>query len=96
MTGRIFVAGHRGMVGSALVRALATRGDDAPVAWLTRDERYGEKLATPDVSVADLIGDAEDGEELDQRRDGDGVFSDLHLHLEELYWCLPESECLRC
>ena len=33
------------------------RGDDTPVAWLHRTERYGEKLATPDVSVADLIGD---------------------------------------
>jgi magnesium chelatase subunit I len=32
-------------------------GDEAPVSWLHRDERYGEKLATPDVSVADLIGD---------------------------------------
>ncbi|TXK37103.1 magnesium chelatase [Pontibacter qinzhouensis] len=34
-------------------------GDDTPVAWLHRDERYTEKLATPDVSVADLIGDAD-------------------------------------
>ncbi len=32
-------------------------GDDTPIAWLHRSERYGEKLATPDVSVADLIGD---------------------------------------
>jgi magnesium chelatase subunit I len=31
--------------------------DNAPIAWLHRTERYGEKLATPDVSVADLIGD---------------------------------------
>ncbi|HTQ65788.1 MAG TPA: sigma 54-interacting transcriptional regulator [Puia sp.] len=31
--------------------------DDTPISWLHRDERYGEKLATPDVSVADLIGD---------------------------------------
>ncbi|MDX1629102.1 MAG: magnesium chelatase [Fulvivirga sp.] len=35
------------------------KGDDTPVAWLHRDERYTEKLATPDVSVADLIGDAD-------------------------------------
>ncbi|NDK57079.1 sigma 54-interacting transcriptional regulator [Pontibacter fetidus] len=34
-------------------------GDDTPVSWLHRDERYTEKLATPDVSVADLIGDAD-------------------------------------
>jgi len=32
-------------------------GDDAPIAWLSRDERYHEKLATPDVTVADLIGE---------------------------------------
>lgn len=32
-------------------------GDSTPVSWLHRSERYGEKLATPDVSVADLIGD---------------------------------------
>lgn len=35
------------------------KGDDTPVAWLHRDARYTEKLATPDVSVADLIGDAD-------------------------------------
>lgn len=32
-------------------------GDNTPIAWLHRSERFGEKLATPDVSVADLIGD---------------------------------------
>jgi magnesium chelatase subunit I len=36
---------------------LAEKGDDTPIGWLHRSERYGEKLATPDVSVADLIGD---------------------------------------
>src|SRR5688572_2195820 len=34
-------------------------GDNTPIAWLHRSERYGEKLATPDVSVADLIGDVD-------------------------------------
>lgn len=34
-------------------------GDATPVTWLHRSERYGEKLATPDVSVADLIGDVD-------------------------------------
>jgi magnesium chelatase subunit I len=38
---------------------IAAMGDDAPVAWLHRDERYTEKLATPDVSIADLIGDVD-------------------------------------
>jgi magnesium chelatase subunit I len=36
---------------------LAEQGDEAPISWLTRDNRYAEKLATPDVSVADLIGE---------------------------------------
>jgi magnesium chelatase subunit I len=36
---------------------IAQYGDDTPIAWIHRSERYGEKLATPDVSVADLIGD---------------------------------------
>jgi magnesium chelatase subunit I len=36
---------------------LARDGDAVPVAWLSRDDRYGEKLATPDVSIADLIGE---------------------------------------
>ena len=38
---------------------IAEKGDEAPVTWLHRSERYTEKLATPDVSVADLIGDAD-------------------------------------
>src|SRR6188508_1382396 len=33
------------------------KGDDTPIEWVHRSQRYGEKLATPDVSVADLIGD---------------------------------------
>ena len=36
---------------------ITEKGDNTPIAWLHRSERYGEKLATPDVSVADLIGD---------------------------------------
>ncbi|MGI8892939.1 MAG: magnesium chelatase [Bacteroidia bacterium] len=36
---------------------IAEKGDDTPITWLHREERYTEKLATPDVSVADLIGD---------------------------------------
>ena len=37
----------------------ATAGDDVPVAWLPREARYREKLATPDVTIADLIGDVD-------------------------------------
>jgi magnesium chelatase subunit I len=36
---------------------IAAHGDETPIHWVHRTERYGEKLATPDVSVADLIGD---------------------------------------
>jgi len=36
---------------------LEKMGDDTPIAWINSHDRYGEKLATPDVSVADLIGD---------------------------------------
>jgi magnesium chelatase subunit I len=36
---------------------IAEHADETPIHWLHRTERYGEKLATPDVSVADLIGD---------------------------------------
>jgi magnesium chelatase subunit I len=40
-------------------RRAADLGDHLPVAWRHRDERYAEKLATPDTSVADLIGDVD-------------------------------------
>ncbi len=36
---------------------IATHGDETAIHWIHRSQRYGEKLATPDVSVADLIGD---------------------------------------
>jgi magnesium chelatase subunit I len=38
---------------------IAEKGDDTPITWLHRSERYVEKLATPDVSVADLVGDVD-------------------------------------
>src|SRR6478736_2315491 len=34
-------------------------GEDTPIAWVHRDERFGEKLATPDTSIADLIGEVD-------------------------------------
>ncbi len=40
-------------------RLAAERGDDLEIRWLAREERYAEKLATPDVSVADLIGEVD-------------------------------------
>ena len=45
---------------SAAGRALlAEKGDAAPIAWIPRDRRYGEKLATPDITIADLIGEVD-------------------------------------
>lgn len=41
------------------IDVIKEKGDDTPVSWLHRDDRYVEKLATPDVSVADLIGDVD-------------------------------------
>ena len=38
---------------------VAERGDDTPVEWVHRDRRFGEKLATPDTSIADLIGEVD-------------------------------------
>lgn len=38
-------------------RIIAERGDDAKIEWVHRDDRYQEKLATPDVTIADLIGE---------------------------------------
>jgi magnesium chelatase subunit I len=48
-------------------RLAAEQGEDLPVAWLTRDERYREKLATPDVTVADLVGDIDPIKAANQR-----------------------------
>ena len=45
---------------SAHARQMAQeRGDEMEITWLHREARYGEKLATPDVSIADLIGDVD-------------------------------------
>jgi magnesium chelatase subunit I len=38
---------------------LEDRADDTPIDWLPRDRRYGEKLATPDITIADLIGEVD-------------------------------------
>ena len=38
---------------------IAERGDETPIAWIGRDRRYGEKLATPDTTIADLIGEVD-------------------------------------
>ena len=38
---------------------IAEHGDDTPIEWIGRGQRYGEKLATPDVTISDLIGDVD-------------------------------------
>ena len=38
---------------------VAEKGDETPIDWIHRDTRYGEKLATPDTSIADLIGEVD-------------------------------------
>jgi magnesium chelatase subunit I len=48
-------------------RLAAEQGDELHVAWVARDERYREKLATPDVTVADLIGDIDPIKAANQR-----------------------------
>jgi magnesium chelatase subunit I len=52
-------------------RRAATEGDALPVAWRHRSERYVEKLATPDTSVADLVGDVDPMKVADGRQLGD-------------------------
>ena len=52
-------------------RRASELGDDLPVAWRHRTERYSEKLATPDTSVADLIGDVDPIRVAEGRRLGD-------------------------
>ena len=38
---------------------VAQQGDGAEIVWIPRDRRYGEKLATPDITIADLIGEVD-------------------------------------
>ena len=48
-----------GPVSRHAVDLVHDRGDDTPIEWVHRDDRYGEKLATPDTSIADLIGEVD-------------------------------------
>ncbi|MFP7366013.1 ATP-binding protein [Corynebacterium callunae] len=50
---------------------IASEGDSLPITWIHRDDRYAEKLATPDTSVADLIGDVDPMRVAEGRRLGD-------------------------
>lgn len=56
---------------------VASLGDATPIAWLSREERYIEKLATPDVTIADMIGDIDP---IKAARQGHDIGSDLNIH----------------
>jgi len=59
-------------------------GDDAPIVWLDRDARYVEKLATPDVTIADMIGDLDP---IKAARGGHLLGDELSIH----YGLLPRA-----
>ncbi len=63
---------------------LATHGDHTPIAWMSRDDRYVEKLATPDVTVADLVGDLDP---IKAARGGQDLSNELTMH----YGLLPRA-----
>src|SRR5882762_1461741 len=63
---------------------LARLGDELPIAWLSQEERYMEKLATPDVTIADLIGDIDP---IKAARGGHDMGSELTVH----YGLLPRA-----
>src|ERR1700757_4693901 len=63
---------------------VARLGDAAPIAYITPDERYVEKLATPDVTIADLIGDIDP---IKAARGGHELSSELTVH----YGLLPRA-----
>lgn len=63
---------------------LAEHGDDARVAWIDRDARYVEKLATPDVTIADMLGDVDP---IKAARGGHILGDELTIH----YGLLPRA-----
>src|SRR5271154_2677540 len=63
---------------------IAKHGDDTPIAWMTPDNRYVEKLATPDVTVADLVGDVDP---IKAARSNQDLGSELTMH----YGLLPRA-----
>ena len=63
---------------------LRNMGDATPIAWLSREERYVEKLATPDVTIADMIGDIDP---IKAARAGQNISDELTVH----YGLLPRA-----
>jgi magnesium chelatase subunit I len=63
---------------------IAERGDATPIAWLSRDARFVEKLATPDVTIADILGDVDP---IKAARSGRDLGDELTIH----YGLLPRA-----
>jgi len=63
---------------------IALEGDNTPIAWMPRDLRYVEKLATPDVTIADIIGDVDP---IRAARGGRDLSDELTIH----YGLLPRA-----
>jgi magnesium chelatase subunit I len=63
---------------------IAAEGDNTPIAWLSRDQRFVEKLATPDVTIADIIGDVDP---IRAARGGRDLSDELTIH----YGLLPRA-----
>ncbi|MCC6588494.1 MAG: magnesium chelatase [Bryobacterales bacterium] len=59
-------------------------GEETPIAWLTREQRYVEKLATPDVTIADMIGDVDP---IKAARRGQDIADEMTIH----YGLLPRA-----
>jgi magnesium chelatase subunit I len=57
--------------------AIEEKGEETPIQWLTREERYVEKLATPDVTIADMIGDLDP---IRAARSGLDLSNELTIH----------------
>jgi len=63
---------------------VAAMGDDTPIAWINGDQRYVEKLATPDVTIADMIGDIDP---IKAARSGQDLSNESTIH----YGLLPRA-----
>ena len=63
---------------------MEAQGDNTPIAWLTQEERYVEKLATPDVTIADMIGDIDP---IKAARSGHDLSNELTVH----YGLMPRA-----
>src|SRR5580698_2671271 len=69
---------------SACRKLVREKGDATPISWLAREQRYVEKLATPDVTIADMIGDIDP---IKAARIGQNISDELTVH----YGLLPRA-----